>query len=948
MRTKLPIYKLTVFAFLAFVTLFVSTEQVAFAQKVEVRISSREAFVGVPLVLEVVIRNAEKYDMPELPEIKGCEIESAGTPSRSSRITIINGRRSESQSVTMRYLITAREPGTFEIPEFEIVVDGKRKGVKPIRFVATKSETGDLLFVEIKGGKDKVYVGEELDLTLKIWLKPFRDRGKKITLSEGNMWQMVSERSSWGSFGKTLQEMSDNNQRPAGKEVLRVDEDGEERAYYLYTIEAKAYPTLPGKINADDVQVMVSYPSALGRSRDPFDSMFNRGRLTVTAARPIVAEAQVDSTEVLPIPTVGRPDDYRGAVGTYALDIVAKGQEFSAGDLIALNIAIRGDGPMELVQAPPLSTLSNLTKDFKVSDQPLAGFVQGDTKYFSTSIRPRRAGITEIPSIPFSFFNPETESFRTVYSNPISIIVTESETLALDSIVGNSRSDSGASDDKGNVGGPGGPDFSNHLSDSVLKSQGRSSDMVWIALVVVPPLVWLVSFVVCRRESIAAVLPSLKSAKTRCRNEIDQASSYEQIVASLSRFVLKSFKQPNSKLATNKRANSHAAVGTLRTVGLQTVANELELFFSKCERGDFEFSGREFQEVQREAKYFTTKIETEFESSGKAARSRLKDRMSLQTSKKRASRVGRAAGMLLIALLAPASQPAIALGVGTSATVESQDVENIKGSGNTNLKLDLSTSQQKTIFTEANQAYLAAEESMKTDSVDAIDGFVVAAKKYQMLVDSGIRNSRLFANLANSYLQSGELGRAIANYHRAQLLDPANQQVKSNLQFAVSKIEGTVEPKNESTPGGFGLRNTISKIRDANDWLLGNVGRSVIVWALGIASVLFWGLLIARNFGLQIPVLRLVWFPLLVLAVALTSVLLDKNSIGNSQLGIVVSKQLTLRSGAGGHFEALSEIETAEGQAVKVLGRQADWMQVKSASGQVGWVPAKQIENVDM
>jgi len=42
---------------------------------------------------------------------------------------------------------------------------------------------------------------------------------------------------------------------------------------------------------------------------------------------------------------------------------------------------------MDLVQAPPLAELSSLTTDFKVPSEPLAGFVKGDRKVFSTSIR---------------------------------------------------------------------------------------------------------------------------------------------------------------------------------------------------------------------------------------------------------------------------------------------------------------------------------------------------------------------------------------------------------------------------------------------------------------------------------------------------------------------------------------------------------------------------------
>ncbi len=925
-----PKYYITKFLFVAAFAIVASVGTDASAQKVDVRISSRKAYVGSPLSLEITIRNAKKYETPEIPAIDGCEVKSGGTPSRSSQITIINGRRSESQSVTMRYFITPRKEGTFEIAEFPIVVDGKKNVVAPIEFVATKSETGDLLFVEIEGGKDKVYVGEELDQTLKIWIKPFVDRKNKITLTEGNMWQMISEQTSWGSFAESLKGMAQLNRRPAGKEVLRVDEKGRRRSYYLYEIEAETYPTRPGSISADDVQIVVDYPESIGRSRDPFNDFFSRSafgrRLAVTSSRPIVAEAMVDSTEVLPIPTLGRPSDYRGAVGEYKLAVVAAKKTASAGDPISLTIGIRGDGPMELVQAPPLSEIPALTKDFKVSDKPLAGFVQDSTKAFTASVRPRRAGIKEIPAIPFSFFDPKSESFKTIYSDPISIEVTESETLALDSIVGKSRGDKNESNSRQVELAADGPDFANHTSVSALNSQTRRGSIGWVPLVVIPPLVWLTSLVFTRRSSVLAGLPNFKSAKTRCRSAIDGASTYDELVAVLTRFVSESFKE--------RCSTPLAAIGVLRTTGLPKTANELELFFSKCERGNFKFSGRSFEEIQREAKFFTTKIETELESSGKVSGRKLKSRLARKSKSSVARPFGKIVGMILFVLT---------IQLGQSASFGDDAINENEGSAVS--LVTLSDSQRQSVFAEANELYLAAQESAKTDSAEATEGFANASAKYQMLVDSGVANRELFINLGNAYLQSGKLGYAVANYQRAKSLDPFDQQVESNLRFALSKVKGLDETKEPAVvQGRWGM--VVKNIRMVNDWLIGTVGRATIFWTLGIASVLFWGLLIVKDFGWRIPVWSLAWLPLLLLAVALTSVLLDENESVANKLGIVVADQLVLRAGNGEHFETVSTVDSAEGHSVKVIGRRAGWIQIETTKGKVGWVSAKRIVEV--
>jgi hypothetical protein len=287
----------------------------AIAAEIDARLSTKEGWVGMPVILQIAIANAGDYEPPAIPEIDGCDIRSAGAPSQSSQITIINGRQTQKRSVVMQYLITPRREGTFEVPPITINVDGKNVSTDKLRFIASKSQTGDLLFVEIDGAKDKVFVGQPLEMTLKIWIKPFQDRERNLTLSEGDMWQMISDTTSWGSFTDRTNELAANNQRPGGREILRDDGQGNERSYYLYEIVATVYPKRPGKIDADDVQIVINYPTELGKARDPFAGFFeDRGfggrsplsqmmdddffsspfgnRLTVSATRPIVGEAK--------------------------------------------------------------------------------------------------------------------------------------------------------------------------------------------------------------------------------------------------------------------------------------------------------------------------------------------------------------------------------------------------------------------------------------------------------------------------------------------------------------------------------------------------------------------------------------------------------------------------------------------------------------------------------
>ena len=94
------------------------------SQSVRAQLSAREVWVGTPVILQLQITDAADYEAPEAPVIDGCRVETAGVPAQSSQITIINGRRSESRSITMQYLITPQRPGTFEVPPLELQVNG--------------------------------------------------------------------------------------------------------------------------------------------------------------------------------------------------------------------------------------------------------------------------------------------------------------------------------------------------------------------------------------------------------------------------------------------------------------------------------------------------------------------------------------------------------------------------------------------------------------------------------------------------------------------------------------------------------------------------------------------------------------------------------------------------------------------------------------------------------
>ena len=928
-----------------------ATQGVAQGQSVRAQISAREVWVGTPVILQLQITNAEDYEAPELPIIDGCRVEAAGAPAQSSQITIINGRRSESRSITMQYLITPQRAGSFEIPALQLSVDGRAQETQPLRFSAVKSETGDLLFAEIEGGKDRVFVGQPLDLTLKIWLKPFRDKQGRTVLSEAQMWQMLSDQTSWGSFAERMQGLAKNNQRPGGRAVMREDSQGEEREYYLYEIDATAYPTRSGKIDASDVQIVVNYPLSIGKARDPFAGMFEDSplggrmggssmlrqmmnddffgspfgnRLAVKSARPVVADVQVDSTEVLPVPTVGRPADYRGAVGHYRIVTEAEPTHVSAGDPITLRIGVIGDGPMELVQAPPLADMPTVIDSFKVSDQNLAGFVQDDTKVFVTTVRPRQQGINEIPAIPFSFFDPDTETFETVYSRPISITVDKAETLSMDAIVGNAKSSRNEDDGDAMASSwflevP--VDFNNDLSESVLQAERVSSLQNYVIWIIgIPAMIWLLVLMRGMGTSIAAVLPGLRSPRARSLAALESAKDAAAISASLIRFIASRTKQRSVDSAT-------AAVGALRHRGMHSVANDVESLLNKLDNGHMMAKQESVLEDREMAKELVCKIDE-----GLNATHRVHVRPTKASTQR--NRRGHMAGLVLLAFL-PWMQVNSVVAEESVSQGQEAPVQQV---------LELSEIQQSLILQEANELYQQAQTVAADDAADAMSLFGRAASKYQMLIDAGIENASLYQNAGNANLQSGHLGQAIANYRRGLKLNPSNRQLQSNLNFAQNRIHSVDQESEKNTEGE--RQSVVTRGGQVLSLITGWIGSATIFWSLAIASLCFWSLMIMRSLGYRHAALR--WglatsLPVLLACAALSFSNVEANA---DHVGIVVADQVELRAGDGKGFEVLASQTLLEGQEVKVITNRGGWRKVQTNDGHTGWLEAKAIEDI--
>lgn len=895
------------------------------AADVQSSVSTRETYVNLPFTLQIQINNAKSQGTPVIPPVDGLEIVPQGPPSRSYRTTIINGRTTQRNTLTYLYSVTATREGTFTIPAATVVVDGKETQTSAVRVVATQSETDDLLFVEIEGKDDEIYVGEALQLTLKIWVRAYRDQEFNVTLNEATMWSLISKQTQWGNFQEPLQEMSKNRKRPGGKLTLREDSEGQEREYLLYELNAIVYPDRPGKIDGDDVRVILNYPEELGRTRSPFSAfgddffggsgndMFSGfgSQIAITSVRPIIAENEVEPITVKPIPEQGRPANYRGAVGQYRIVSEASPAVIKVGDPITLNIGIEGKGPMDLLRAPALNEQEDLISDFKVPDQPLAGFVDGTQKVFSTTIRPLTEGSQEIPGIQYSYFDPKQETFVSIKSDPIPVTVQAADLLALDAIVGKQSGESPTSTSPPSDGQT--PEVrKSEFPADVLSNTQKPSPMptALIVLFLLPPVVVTAIGLFTRRHHLSGFV----SAKYRFNKAMVKATTPQEIALAMERLLQHRYRLPTDTSLGNR------TVGALRAAGRVESAIEVERLYHDCQRNaDSSITDQLRENAERIAKSL--------------------DRPNVRRSPQLNARYLKAESALILValLLSPlAISPSHAAESGTvPPSMVEGEIQNAETGIRPSLAVetsDLSEAQIKALLDEASSMYVKGMQC--EDQGDSSAMLATAAERLQVLADSGIMNDQLFATLASAQARSGSPASAVANYRRALRFAPSSQQHHEHLLAAQAAIGATAtKPVSK-----------LQSIRTYNDALLRFVPPKGMLIISLLAWVAAWGLLACRLLSGPQP-WKLPTACLILLAITtFSSYQLRVSAFSVDHVAVVTQPSASLREGDGIEFAVTSESPFQGGDVVEVLDRRGIWHKVKLGNGQSGWVPSNALQ----
>ncbi len=210
--------------------------------------------------------------------------------------------------------------------------------------------------------------------------------------------------------------------------------------------------------------------------------------------------------------------------------------------------------------------------------------------------------------------------------------------------------------------------------------------------------------------------------------------------------------------------------------------------------------------------------------------------------------------------------------------------------------------------------------------------FRAAAQRLESTIAAGITNGRLEFNLANCFLQAGDVGRAILHYRRAERLIPRDPMLADNLAVARSRCLTTIRAARQSV---------LLKRIFLWHYQTSAVGRAKMAFVLYVA---FWGLLIVRSFARRRFVAVCAVLCGVFGGVSAGSVAMTQWTDRNAPEGVITAMDVAVQKGPGAGYQRQFEQPLQPGVEFTRRERRGGWWRVELADGKSGWVEATRAE----
>ena len=381
----------------------------------------QQPHVDVPFFIDLIVEGFDEQPAPAQPalDIKGAQVTPLGaTPNVSHGLSIVNGRQQQWSRVSwvLRYRVVAAKEGTLRVPETKVVQGSKSAVADAGELPVDSVPVADDMKLSLELPARPVFVGETVPVKL-VWL--FRRRPEDQSFAV----PMLSL-DAFTVSGPPVTDPRKALELPAGAKDLQLpyEIDTTTAGDTRLTLTFFAAPRKTGKVEVPASSVIASL--AVGRA-DFFGQSPTRMFRASDVARAL---------EVRPLPESGRPASFAGAVGDqFAIEVRTSRSVVQLGEPVELDVTIKSNQRLDTLA---LGRLELPTDKFTVPADQATGTLSDDGKQKAFKVTAQVTGpATEVPAIPFSYFDPTKGTYQTIHSEPIALSVKGGSVVGAESVV---------------------------------------------------------------------------------------------------------------------------------------------------------------------------------------------------------------------------------------------------------------------------------------------------------------------------------------------------------------------------------------------------------------------------------------------------------------------------------------------------------------------------------
>lgn len=398
--------------------------------KMHVRHSTPSHFVGQEFTYEILISGTTEVKFDEPDESDDLSVKFL------EKVTM---DKVTPPSVALRFRMIPMKPGMIQLPMITLEAGGLSLMTDEEAFIdVARPEVYPGLTIERDLVQNDVYLGQsflaEYTWTSPLPLSGFRAVQLYLPIFYDSAFQV-----------RSLHQWIDPNDKAAigfpvsnTRLIARYQPLEKEGQFYNTVSFAKIItPVKAGEFTLRPATFLGSYiepPENQKQTRGwktNYPSYFNNNFFEVTedqSFKKYYMASKSQTIRVLPLPDAGKPHDYDGQVGHRSLTVTASPKVVHAGDPITLTIVVNDCDFPETVNLPAIEQQTAFIRQFAMPAKQSAGRIDGKTKTFIRTLRPRAQDVTAIPSLRLPYFDPESKTYKVAESTPIPITVKASET----------------------------------------------------------------------------------------------------------------------------------------------------------------------------------------------------------------------------------------------------------------------------------------------------------------------------------------------------------------------------------------------------------------------------------------------------------------------------------------------------------------------------------------